>query len=337
MVESSRRRASITRRTWPILAAAGLAAALLAGLVAFSGLSIADFKRGFADAPLWPLGLVVAGTAVQTWAGAVKWRAVMRRLVPSGAAEPALGYFVFYTALTGVFSQAMTPYLAGAAVRGFATRRHQKTDFWRGATGSGFEQLFDAGLIVALAVPALIVLVAGGGLAALGLALAAGAFAGRIALGVFLVHPLWRGGLERWLTASRLSPLRAFGRVLRGADEAGLFEKDIVARLYRWSLIRYVAIGLRPLAVALMIAPASGLPGVAAGFPLVQASQFAAITPGNLGVAEWGWTAVLAASGWDFETATVFALAVRVLSLAALFLVFLGAALAFLRTRRARV
>jgi uncharacterized membrane protein YbhN (UPF0104 family) len=72
-----------------------------------------------------------------------------------------------------------------------------------------------------------------------------------------------------------------------------------------------------PLLVVALGFPITAL-DAAQGFTLVQGTQLAALTPGNLGLQEWGWTGVLFWQGYGAEAGLEFALVLRVIGLVSL-------------------
>src|SRR5262249_26672162 len=68
------------------------------------------------------------------------------------------------------------------------------------------------------------------------------------------------------------------------------------------------------------------------GLPLITFIAFIPVTPGNLGVVEWTWSALLISSGAAIRLAGLFALTVRIVNVVALLMIIVGLfAVTFLR------
>lgn len=287
----------MSRRLW--LLAAGQAALgifALAALLWLAELDGATLREtlGRPGVPAWA-GLV-ALTWVQIACGAEKWKRVMARIAPAEADPMPTGVPMLVTALVAVVAVVLPLYAAAPVVRGLAQRMIGGGRFVHGAAGSMYEQAFDVAVLLAMTGP--------GALALLGLVDATTWAAASAAALVAVGGAAWliAGGLGRWL-AHETVPSEHLGggrlrrlRTLPGAwARLGLLDRRLVLTLYGLSVMRYGAM----LGRAGLVVWAAGLPvtvpDAAVGFAVVQSLQILSLTPGGLGVIEWGWTGALMA------------------------------------------
>ena len=115
----------------------------------------------------------------------------------------------------------------------------------------------------------------------------------------------------------------------RSASAAGLFAPGMVLKLYALSVLRYLLILARVPVTIAALALAIGMMDAAQGFTVVQATQLASITPGNLGIQELSWTGVLVLRDTPLELAAAFAIAFRIVTFLSMGLVALISGAAF--------
>lgn len=311
-----------------------LAAALLVTLVRASGVSATELWALLRRPTAAYLIAIVLTSLVHMGCSALKWRAVMRRVAPAESEAAGLRFFFFYSCLGGGLAQFLTVHASSLLVRGLATRLHHRVPFSRGAATSIYEQAFDVVVLVVVGLTTAAALALGWGLGSwLGLVAASLVAA---ALGL-----VWLAGSATRLFAlpSAASPEASLlGRIKQWLGLCiglGVVERRLVLRLYALSLVRYIAMFVRALLIAQAVGFVAALADVALAFPIVQAAQIVALTPGSLGIVEWTWSGALVAMGHDFTDAVGFALTLRVLSYASILAVLAGAALAFILRRRA--
>jgi len=233
----------------------------------------------------WPWAVAVAGlTILMWWSGSRKWALWSLALHGEAGAEPSAGFFFRHFAWQNWFGQFVPPPLAIIFGRSWATRYMRGISMREGA-GSG---LADQGMEFAL--------LAG---------LLPAAFL------VFYNHVSWAA----WLSVSFTGMAAVAGGIwffrsrFPGALQASLLP------LLAWSAVR-VCLTVARLAAG---APALGLSldpvSVAAAAPVVALLALLPLTPGNLGLAEWGWAGVLVYGGADIVDAGLYALGFRVLLL----------------------
>lgn len=304
-----------------------LALACTVALGAWTGLTGDDVLQTLITAPLWMVAAITGLTVLQIWCSAWKWRRVLEMTGSSQQRVPSSFYYGC-TALAAFLSHFLTVYLASIIVRGWAVKRWYGLAASQGAGTSLFEQVFDVIVLVVMAVPALIVWSLGGTLAQWSAVTIAALLAGVLSLR--FIDPAVRvvAVLERF--APRL---RKLVELFQRSAAAGLLSQRFMLEIYAISVLRYFTILARiPLliiAFGLPLAMSDAIPG----FTIVQATQLAALTPGQLGIREWTWSGVLALRGYDLQVAARFAIDLRIVGMLAMTLAALPA-FGLLRRRR---
>ncbi|MCB9948065.1 MAG: flippase-like domain-containing protein [Rhodospirillaceae bacterium] len=290
-----------------IIAAGGLIWWLAASLDT-GGADLWELLRGI---PVWAWAALVALTAAQFLISAVKWTLVTRRLFPEDRAVPGIAAVTLYTAVGAVLGIFVTVYVGTVASRALAMRLLHRRGVGRNAAATVLEQGFDVAAMACFAVAAAAVLFLGIGWIWLVVLPPLFAMAG----GALLLR-------SRHVVAWLRARLRGAGSA-RDADTMTtavdrLLTARMVAVLLGASGLRFLVLALRVVVVVLAIGQTVPLMDVTLAFPLVQASQLASLTPGNIGIAEWTWVGLLMFQGGTLETAGAFALVLRLAGLAAL-------------------
>lgn len=262
----------------------GMAAGLLLcwALIAHLGIRSEDWARLLRDMS-WPWACGVASlSAFLWWSGAHKWALWARALHGEAGSEPAPKFFLRHCTWQSWFGLFLPPPVAVLVGRSWAAR-HMPGVGWRGGAGSAFyDQFMEFALLAGLLPAAVLVLYAHAG----GTVWLPTAIAGMLAVG---------GGF--WLFRARLP---------RGTE-------PFLPSLLLWSALRVLVtvtsyvIGAKALGLALD--PLH----IAAAAPVVALLFLIPVTPGNLGLAEWGWVGVLAYAGSNALDAGLFALGFRLL------------------------
>jgi len=264
--------------------------------------------------------LIICSIAIPVGLAAEKWRKVLI-CVGNPADIYRLGrvFFHYHTSLATLLGQVLSPFLTGPLVRGMAARRLSSVGFAKGALSSGLEQGFDAAVTLILTVAAF---------AAFGLGLSIPwslvFMAGAGLAGFAVLYTLARSNalLSGVIAALGKSPARRIGELLDTSRRLGLMQWALWRFLFLASFVRFWANALRAIAIAIAMGAGDQLPMILFAFALVQVVQFAPLTPGGLGLAEWGWAFALTSQGWTLEAAATFALATRAVGIAATVLVF---------------
>ncbi|MBX3180213.1 MAG: flippase-like domain-containing protein [Candidatus Hydrogenedentes bacterium] len=268
----------------------------------------------------WGLVLVFATTALHCLLTAWKWRFVTR--LTAVGADLGLGYY-HYTALIALFAQVLPVQIAVMAGRSIALRIHHRVPVRRAAAGALHDQAFDILVPLVVLPPALLYFLgkiggAGAALTSLALLIAGGiAFA---ALGGAMLPRAARA----LSVLARLLPPAGGG----GGSFARLYEPRALAAIYALSAARFLNLVLRAWLVAWSVGLDIGLDVMLYCYALVTCALVLGFVPGALGVIEWGWVATLSAFGADAPAAFQYAIASRLIVVAALVALNLTNALA---------
>ncbi len=286
--------------------------ALVACAIVWSGLDLRNLIRRLAEAPSWLLVGFAALTGIQIALSALKWRIVVRQMTPEQAPQE-FSFFLACSSASALLSQMLTTYVSSVVVRGWAGRRFHDIPVSRGAGSSVFEQFFDVAVLICMALGTLVTWVSGGGMVAwalwstlfVGIGMFASMQLNRLVPILCSLHP-------RLAAHHALQDDRSIARICAAST---------VSVLYGLSVLRYLTMLVRAPLVVIALGYSISASDAAQGFTIVQTTQLAAFTPGNLGLQEWGWSGVLAFLGYGFEKPLEFALALRVMGLAGMIIV----------------
>lgn len=304
---------------WPVVVFGVLIGLALIGLVfKFTNVHLKDVADCLGRARPGFLVSICATTALHFAVTAYKWR------IATTSMYPEIGFrkgFFAYTALIALMGQVMPFTLAATAGRSAVLRLHRNVPVRHGIVLSLYDSAFDFLIPLLVFVPAPLY-VSGKISLSLSVTLSVIAVA---AFGAVVI--LTRGRFFR-NTLSILLRFRLF-RLLAGvaSDEArkalerGMLSTSTIAKLYFLSVVRFFNLVLRfwcvVWATGLNVAPLSLV--YIAGVGVF--SLLLSVTPGALGVTEWGIIGVLAVCGVDKDVAGVYAVLCRILFFLAVLLV----------------
>ncbi|MEO0831540.1 MAG: hypothetical protein AAFY03_13910, partial [Pseudomonadota bacterium] len=138
------------------IASIAVALAVLVALAVWGGITWADVVGMLARSPLWLLPTIAVLTGAQIALSALKWRWVLARVRRDIAEQAPFSFFFYSSAASAFLSQLLTNYLSSIIVRSWAARRAYGLPLQSGGSSSLFEQIFDAALLVVLALPTLL-------------------------------------------------------------------------------------------------------------------------------------------------------------------------------------
>ncbi len=270
------------KRWFSALAGMSVGLSLCAALVLRFDVQSHDWIRLFHNVS-WPWVIaVVTLTVLLWWSGARKWALFSSALHGDSGKEPASGFFLRHFAWQNWLGQFVPPALAIVLGRCWASRRMPGVGVRAGAGSAIYDQAFEFVLLMGL-LPA--------------------------AYTVLSDHAVWfvwvpMAVLGVWFAASAIFLCRCW--LPQGIQEH-------LGALLGWSALRVVLTVVRIIAGA----PALGFniepAHIVAASPVVAILALIPLTPGNLGLAEWGWSGVLIYAGTASLTAGLFALGFRLL------------------------
>ena len=259
---------------------------LCVALVWRLGVSQEDVLRLVSGVSGLHVAIVFLLTALLAWSGARKWALWSEALCAAGqkteceSAPPYLRHMIWQSWL----GQFVPPSLAVILGRGMAEKK--ETSFRSGAISGTLDQAMEF-LFLAALLPA--------GIAVLWFHKGFAEFLGLTALGWFLA------ATTTYVVARQVRPAWCF----------------YLVRLMGWSMLRVALTVLRLVWGAPALGLSIDLLAIAAASPVVALLALIPLTPGNLGLAEWGWVGALAFAGTNPLEAGLLALGFRLLVLVA--------------------
>lgn len=269
-----------------------LAALLVWWLAANTALADAEVWRALARYPLEIGAIALASAIAQSLISTAKWQMLLRRAAPDMARAVPFRALFAYTAISAAAGQIAPAYLAGPAVRAMALKRRHRGGFVESAIVAAYEQLFDVAVLLAAGVAALALLFAGVS-GAVAIALFAAAIILPAIIAALLPEALRPGRLAALLPRSWRLTASLRARVEAGAA-AGLDTPRLMGRLLGMSGLRYGVLAARTGLIGALVLPLVAWETIVLGFGAVQLSALATLTPGNLGIAELGWSFIAA-------------------------------------------
>jgi hypothetical protein len=273
------------RRYAAAIATTLLAGVLLAILVQDRGITataLLDRLRQYGGA-LFAVSFVSLG--LQAWLSALKWQTLSDVSHEMSSHSPRSVY-VFYSALAGIFAQVLPAAFAVTAVRSIVAKLHLRGTVGKAAMLAIYDQLFDAFVMFLGAVICVSAFAAG-----FSPSFSVATFLLALSAAILLARPILKLAKPLHWVARLLPTSSRWRRAAALAHDHGLDGAPIGARLLRLSVVRYFAICARAAAALVFVSDLAAI-DTAWGVFVVQGSSLVALTPGNIGVTEWGWTAV---------------------------------------------
>lgn len=268
------------------LAGLGLGVALCVTLALWQGVEAADLRDLAARFSWMGSALVLLLSAALMLCGAEKWKIFSPAWHGITAREPKAGFFLRHFLWQNWVGQFVPTSLALVLGRGVAARHLKDVKITSGVGGGLFDQAMDFAFFCAMLPGAALVLFAGGGWDSF--------FAGS-AVGTLLTLVAAKLG-ARWMPQGVRTALRPL-----------LFWSFARA----WLTLLRLIVGVKAFGLSL------ALLAIATLTPIVAFVALVPLTPGNLGLAEWGWVGGLAFMGQDAHEAALYVLGFRLLVLLA--------------------
>jgi len=281
--------------------------ALCVGLAVWQGVNVADGTALAASFSWFWASIVLLITAALMYCGERKWALLAATWTAPEALHPAPAFLRRHYLWQNWIAQFVPPSLAIIVGRGLASAQMPGGGMRRGVLSGLFDQATDFALLCAFLPGAALVLFADANWTG---------FVGGCAVGVALMTGVG-------LLIRPLCPLPM---------------REAFWPLLNWSLTRALLTLLRLLIGVYALGLFVPLLPVATLTPIVSFVALLPLTPGNLGLAEWGWVGGLAAMGTSAHVAALYALGFRLLVLVAqTILLGLNEAYVFIQEKRATV
>ncbi|MFA6280631.1 MAG: hypothetical protein WC612_07595 [Bdellovibrionales bacterium] len=270
------------QKAWVTVGGLALGLGLCVFLFLHVHLTTHDFAVAAQSFSIGPCLVVLFLTYLLMLMGARKWALLSASFHGAAGREPSCGFFMRHTLWQNWIGQFVPPSVAIVAGRGLATRTMEgasaKEGLWSGLWDQGMEFALLCGFLL-------------GAFGVLGAGYGWAAFFALSALGLGLIAGGARVG-RRWLPVAL---------------------RPILWPALGWSLARVSLTILRLVAgigaTGALLSPLN----VVVATPVTGLLALIPLTPGNLGLAEWGWQGVLAYAGENPVQAALYPVAFRVL------------------------
>jgi len=307
-----------------------LATLLIIVLVYFGNVDFQQLGTFFSQLNIFHILIIIFSSLFHMTTSALKWQLVLKAFHHDNANHnPPFSFHLFYTTLGANLGQVMPIHISSMITRGIGLKAHYQGSTLSGAASSGFEQIFDILIPLVLLLPTIFVLTFDMDLSTW---LAISAF---ILILSGLLLPLVSiklvESILRLIGPMAEQPKRTF--FLRKSLDTVLkinnLDKTLMTKLYWLSVIRFFSLLIRALVVVSVIASTITYSAVTIALPGVVSTNIIALTPGGLGISEWGWTGLLLLQNVSMQDAVAFALLNRIVMILGLLTILAFSALAF--------
>jgi uncharacterized membrane protein YbhN (UPF0104 family) len=280
-----------------------LAVSLLVLLAGFTDLDLAATKRLLFAVRPQAFAEIVLLMGFNSFLAGEKWRLVVLSFDRNGGSDIPRPLYFALSAIGVALGQVLPVQISTALCRWLGSRAYGGYAFGRGVGATMFEQLFDV-LVAGLVALASLVAIATGSGAAGWLIGALLAITGGFALcGVAAALAV---GMSRRV-GNRLAQLVA------SAGASRLLSPGITRRLFLLSVLRFAVLVLVAGASADAVSLDIPLWHLAAAFPFGIFATALALTPGGVGIGEWGLASALRAFGTPLQVGAQWAITCRIL------------------------
>jgi hypothetical protein len=299
---------------WRSFGAGFLGIGLVTGLFYMTHVSIASLADMFARLNWVAFAGVVLCSFLYVGLGALKWHFI------SGVPSPRPFFYTHYTAQAMLIGQFLPPPVAIAVNRAGVMKLKQNVALGKGFLNAFYDMGFDF-LIAALLVPVSFLQLAYG-----------------FSFGVWLLASvaMIAGGGFLFMHAPKLLPSAWRMKVQpAGNPKHGWLSSRVLSLMMFLSALRFAFVILRLALGAVALGIAVPFSTVAYAAPPSTMSSLLMLTPANLGIAEWGWTYLLALWHVPMTIGTLYGVSFRILVFMAQMIVS-GACYILYRTGRAK-
>lgn len=304
---------SIMKRVVSVATVTLFGLALLWLLLSGAGITWEAMVRAISDIAGWAIICIAVLVGGNLAFGALKWLLVMRAIGPQSQSQPSFLDAMLTTTIGAILGQVMPAQLGIVLTRSLAGRVGIGPSASLNFCTTIYEQLFDVIVLFFAAVVGLVGIILHPNFAGW-MILILVCSAACVAAGISLPTMI----LVATRLLRRISPFGHESRLasaLIAANAAALqFSASSLTQLTFLSFAKYLANPSRIIIVLSALGMSAFAFPAALVFPFVQTLSFLPITPGNLGIAEWTWSAVLVSVGATMSAAALFALTARVVN-----------------------
>jgi uncharacterized membrane protein YbhN (UPF0104 family) len=286
-----------------------LAVILLVLLFSVTDLDLAAIKRLLFAVRPQAFAEIVLLMGFNSFLAGEKWRLVVLSFDQTDRSDIPRPLYFALSAIGVALGQVLPVQVSTALCRWLGSRAYDGYAFRRGVGATIFEQLFDvlvAGL-VGLASVVVIATRSGAAVWFIGAILATSGGFALCSVGAPLAAWLSRRFGQKWCDRTGLA------QFLASAGTSQLLSPGVTRRLFLLSVVRFAVLVLVAAAGADAVSLDIPLWHLAAAFPFGIFATALALTPGGVGIGEWGLTSALFAFGTPLQVAAQWAITCRIL------------------------
>ncbi len=303
----------------------GLAVLLITLLIQFTNLDISTFLGIFLETSEFTIVSVLLMMAINLSVGALKWKLVIEHLQDKTSRRPSFMFYLFYTSLGAFFGLFLPVQVTTLLVRGTSFRAGWGS-MRKGMITSLFSQTQDFILIAIFLIPGLFLITGNTSFPTWALSVLLLLFFGYVFFHSFaakIVNNLANIQIQPKPSKSQYPKIiHKFQEVFTVMNDMKLWDRSLVIPLYCLSLLRFLNLALRSYIISQELGLGVSPFLVFSMSSIVQLSLIVAVTPGNLGLLEWGWVGLLRFVGIHLTEAANFALVSRIFGYGSTILVF---------------
>ncbi|MDD2921690.1 MAG: lysylphosphatidylglycerol synthase transmembrane domain-containing protein [Anaerolineales bacterium] len=317
-----------TRQTFRIAfisaAAIALGIFLIKILLTYARLDLSSLFADIQNLPFWALSAAIFGVLFNIMLGAQNWRLTVER-VSTAENTPAYLFYLAYSTMSAVLGLFIPIQLSNLIIRSLSLKFFGNASAPKSAVTALISQVHDVTVSFAFLVPGIMVIFWKINFYQWLF------FEALLVAGMYILFSRYTFIVIQKVCALKFSnkiAQKIMGIFNEGLN-AGLFDNSLMTSLYLNSFVKFIILALR----AYMISSALGLTAtfiqITGIFSALQLSVIFTITPGNLGVIEWGWVGLLIQTGISAPDAGRFALISRGLGYLSAVAVFVGVWIVF--------
>lgn len=285
-------------------------------LLTYVRLDLLDLFSNVLNLPIWLIAFATVAMLLNIMLGAQNWHLTVRHV--SRSPGPGYLFYLTYTVMSAIFGLFIPIQISNLIIRSISLRFWGNASTQKSTVTALISQLHDVTIAIIFLIPGTLVVFGKVGLyqwLLYEIALIAGAY--------FLFGGYTLAVVKKICSLQFKNKIaqKIIGLLKEGLN-VGLFDNSLMISLYKNSLAKFMILSLRVYIVSRVLGLNASLLEIVSIFSALQLSIVFTITPGNLGVTEWGWVGLLVYLGVTRYAAGNFALTLRLLGYATTVLVF---------------